>query len=98
MKQVKISYDELPEVVARLVENNEKIMSLLTERIGAERPARDLMGADETAELLGLSKSCVYQKVHRREIPFIKLQGSTAIRFSRKAITSWLEAGQKHAA
>ena len=61
-------------------------------RPGAEaRPSCDLMTYDETAALLGLPKGTLYSWVHERRVPHIRL-GPRLVRFSRRAMTAWLEA------
>ena len=49
--------------------------------------------ADETAELLRVSKPTIYRWVHLGYIPHHKLGGS--VRFSRKSIQKWLEMREK---
>jgi excisionase family DNA binding protein len=48
-----------------------------------------LMNAGELARYLRLSKSSIYKKVMRREIPFIKATGT--LLFNQDEIDQWLQ-------
>lgn len=48
-----------------------------------------LMTVEDLAEYLRVKKSWVYQKVHARELPFIKV--GNKLRFSKVEIKEWLE-------
>jgi excisionase family DNA binding protein len=47
---------------------------------------------DEVARYLGLAKGTIYNKVHRREIPFFKV--GRAVRFRRSKLDEWLRTQQ----
>ena len=51
-----------------------------------------LMDAEELGQLLKKSRSWIYQAVHARELPHIRIGGN--VRFSREAIRKWLDAQQ----
>ncbi len=55
-----------------------------------------LMNAGELARYLRLSKSSIYKKVMRREIPFIKATGS--LLFNQEEIDLWLNQHSRTAA
>lgn len=47
-----------------------------------------LLTADEVATHLGLAKQTIYNKVHRNEIPFVKVGRS--VRFRLSQIEGWI--------
>jgi excisionase family DNA binding protein len=49
-----------------------------------------LLGIDEAAELLGLSKGGLYHLVSARRIDVVRIS-SRCIRFSRRALREWIE-------
>ena len=51
--------------------------------------AGDLIGYDETSQLVGAPKGTIYSWVHTRYIPHIRL-GPRMVKFSRKALADWL--------
>lgn len=53
---------------------------------------RNILIAEEVAELLRVDRQRVYELVRTRSIPFIRL-GDRQYRFSRVAIENWLENG-----
>ena len=53
-----------------------------------------LLNVHETASMLGVKVSTIYQWVHLRKIPFIKLGGS--VRFRSSDIEQWIEGKTIH--
>ena len=53
---------------------------------------KQIMVADEVAELLRVDKQRVYELVRTHQIPVIRL-GERQYRFSTEAVIRWLEAG-----
>jgi excisionase family DNA binding protein len=52
-------------------------------------PPRRLLTAVEVGEYLGKSPGSIYQMATRRQIPFVKIGGST--RFDIHAIDAWIK-------
>lgn len=100
MKEVKLTFDDVPCVLGNLLQKVEQLEKLLIahEEQNPANRQEDLMNVDGAAKLLGLTRSGIYSKIYKREIPFIKLQHSSRVRFSRKALTAWLMEGQRQAA
>jgi len=48
------------------------------------------LSAKDAATYLGLTAAALYQKVYRREVPFIKK--GKAVRFDRVALDAWMAA------
>jgi excisionase family DNA binding protein len=72
MKMETITFDNLPEAVAMLIEKVQKIEQLLTSRCLEQPENQQLMGVKEAAAFLELSVATVYTKVCRGEIPAYK--------------------------
>ncbi len=53
---------------------------------------KQILVADEVAEILRVDKQRVYQMVREKTIPFILL-GQRQYRFSKQVIEAWLENG-----
>ena len=53
---------------------------------------KQILVADEVAELLRVDRQRVYQMVREKSLPFILL-GQRQYRFSKQAIENWLENG-----
>lgn len=51
---------------------------------------QELLTIEELSRFLKFSRGTIYNKVHKREIPFCKVGG--ALRFDRATIVEWIEA------
>jgi excisionase family DNA binding protein len=100
MKQRQLTHNDLPWAVESLLEKMEKLEAMLSikEQHEIENRLPDIIDVKEVAKLLGLTTSGIYTKVHKNEIPFIKMKDSNRLRFSRKQINAWLMDSQKQAA
>ena len=100
MKQRQLTFDDVPRAMESLLEKVERLESLLIVRNDndVENRQSEIMDVREVAKFLNLTTSGIYAKVHRKEIPFIKLQDSNRVRFSRKQINAWLMDSQRQAA
>ncbi len=56
---------------------------------------RQILVADEVAEMLRVDRQRVYELVRRGAIPVIRL-GERQYRFNREAIAAWMERGGNH--
>lgn len=72
MKMEKITFDNLPEAIAILLEKMQNIELLLAGSTIDQSTDEELMGVKEAAAFLGLSVATVYSKVCRGEIPAYK--------------------------
>jgi len=54
-----------------------------------------LLGADDVAELLGVSRTFVYALARRGELPTVRV-GERYVRFRSEAIEGWIEAQESH--
>lgn len=97
---MQVTHNDLPQAVASLHEKIDKVMAYMSVHDEGNFESRlpDIIGVKDCAQLLGLTTSGIYAKIHRREIPFIKLQNSSRVRFSRKQINAWIMEGQRQAA
>lgn len=100
MKQRQLTHNDLPWAIESILERMEKLERLLSakdENDYADSRA-DFLNVSQAAEFLGLTKSGVYHKIHKKEIPFIKVHNSNRVRFSRKSLSLWLLDEQRDAA
>ena len=56
-----------------------------------ESPGEDLLNVDEAATFLSLTKSSIYRKVSRKEIPYMKEKNSKRVYFSKQALIEQLK-------
>lgn len=95
--QKQITHNDLPQAVGLLLEKVERMEFMLAQanELAPLAPQNDIIKADEAANLLGITKNSLYQRTSKGEIPFIKLNNSTHIRFSRKDLIDWVRSGNR---
>ena len=54
---------------------------------------RKWLNIEECAVHLGISKHTIYQHIAKRSIPFVKMPGSTLLRFDLEQIDEWMQSG-----
>lgn len=89
----KLSFDQLPDAVARL---HEKIDSIIEHFNEAENKPQcntdpELLSATEVAKLLGKSVSTVYSMTSEKRIPFHKR--GNKLYFFKNEVLQWIEDG-----
>lgn len=50
-----------------------------------------LLNAAQAAEYIGRSEHAIRQMVHRRQIPFNKVPGSSVLRFDVRQLDRWID-------
>lgn len=89
---ITLEKEEMAELVQLAIES--ALTKLGLQKNMEELPERnDIMTAEEVCTILNLKKSALYQKTHRKEIPFRK-QGKM-LYFSRQEIYDWLAEGKR---
>lgn len=91
MTMEKITFEQLPETVALLLEKVERIETLLLEQ--PESHTDDLLNIRQAAKFLDLAVATVYSKVCRKELPVNKK--GKRIYFYRSELTEWIKKGRK---
>jgi excisionase family DNA binding protein len=87
----RITFDQLPEMVALILEKLEHIESLLGTGGKAENHLRkEMLNSDEAASFLGLSKSSLYKLSFNRIIPVYRPTGKL-IYFKRDDLVNHLQ-------
>ncbi len=71
----KLTFEQLPEAVALLLEKINRIEKLLSGGKAAETPLKTMLTINESAEYLGVCLSSMYKLTHRRELPIYKPSG-----------------------
>ena len=94
MDKNKISFDNLPQAVAHLVNELETIKSLVekTQRPQVKEP-RIPIGIDEACKLIGKAKPTVYTLVRKRILPSYK--NGKKLYFFRNELLEWIENGRR---
>jgi len=87
----KITFEQLPEAIALLLEKMTRIELLLA---GGKDPINEMLTTDEAAELMGISKSSLYKMTARNDLPTYK-PGGKKVYLKRTEIIEWL-ASQRH--
>jgi len=92
---MKITFDQLPDVVCQLSEKLDNLERLLlSTRSEVPQPDSDkLLTIKEIAEVLHLTVPTIYGLVQRREIPVCKK--GKRLYFSRAEVIEWIKTGRK---
>ncbi len=94
MDKNNISFDNLPQAVAHLVNELETIKSLVEK---SQRPQvkeqRIPIGIDEACKLIGKAKPTVYTLVRKRILPSYK--SGKKLYFFRDELLEWIENGRR---
>lgn len=91
---MEISYNNLPEALAEVLERLERIEEVLlkTSKEFQSFP-EELLTISEAAQFLKISVSTLYGKVCKRKIPFMK--NGKRVYFKKDELTEWLKTGTK---
>ena len=89
----KLTFNELPEAVSRLMKQVDNIEQLLKNK-SKEIPQQVdcFLSIDEASIFLKLAKATIYGLVSQNKIPFMK-QGKR-LYFSKQILTSWIQDGR----
>jgi excisionase family DNA binding protein len=87
----RITFDQLPGMVALILEKLERLESLLVpgEKIELS-PVKEMLTLIEAAEFMGVSKSTLYKMSYNRALPIFKPTGGR-IYFKRDDILNYLQ-------
>lgn len=76
----------LPIVSTRVIQGVKSVQSNV--RLNVER---DILSVDEMGEVLGVSRSQIYNMVNRDQIPYVRV--GSRVRFIKSQIEAWLSDG-----
>lgn len=85
----KLTFEQLPEAVALILEKVSRIEKMLSKGKGADDELKPMLTITEAAEYMGLSLSSLYKMTHRREIPVYKPSGGK-VYLKREDINAYL--------
>ncbi len=85
----------MPKALAEILQEVKQLKILLNREGEQHQQAEDLMTVEQAAKFLGMTKSGIYSKIWKKEIPYIKLKGSNRVRLSRRRLTVWLSEGEQ---
>lgn len=92
-----LTFDKLPEAVAKLYDKLNNIESLLQAQANAPQQEPDeLLTVEQTADFLNLSVHTIYSHVRRATIPVSKR--ARRLYFSKRQLMEWLREGKKETA
>ncbi len=91
----KINFEDLPHVVAELLDGISEIKSILKERQVEAQPTskRVLLGIDEVCRITGKAKPTIYALVQKRLLPSYKR--GKRLYFYEDEILAWIEGGKR---
>lgn len=90
----KVSFEEMPQLVAALNEKIDRVLDELKER---NQPRSDtkgepMIGIEEAARILNLAVSTVYKLTQQKRIPYY--QPAKQLLFKNSELQEWLENGR----
>ncbi len=85
-----MTFEQLPQAVATLIEKISKIEEILTEK---NEQKEKFLTIEEAAKFLDFTVSTVYAKVSRGELPYMKR--GKRLYFSNIELVEYLKAGRK---
>lgn len=89
-----LTFDQLPNEVARQGAILEQIQTLLNELVGKPNEQKEeFLSIDEASEYLGIAKATLYVKVSRREVPSIRR--GKRLYFSSLDLSEYLKGGKR---
>jgi excisionase family DNA binding protein len=90
----KPSFDDMPKMVAELDARLDKMEKMLKEILSRLDGGGDqVMNVEQAAKFLSLAQQTIYEKVSKREIPFIKRDGGKRVYFLKSNLIEWLKEG-----
>jgi excisionase family DNA binding protein len=90
----RLSFDDLPKKVAELdtrLDRMEKMLEEVLSRLDGK--GDQVMTVEQAAKFLSLAQQTIYEKVSKREIPFIKRDGGKRVYFLKSSLIEWLKEG-----
>ena len=94
MNTEKLTFDQLPEVLTRLLEKVNRLEELILKtQLPPTEPKDKLLSVKETAKFLNLSVPTIYSKVSRGELPVMK-QGNR-LYFSSFELMEYIKDGRQ---
>lgn len=91
------SFEDMPrlllETTQQLQENTRVLNEMKAVLLSRQEPLADLIGIEDAAKILGFTVNTVRAKCSRKELPYMKAEGSKALRFSRKALDEYIRKG-----
>jgi len=88
----KITFEDLPEMVSRLLAKLENIEAMLNGQKANEQDIDEMLTIDQAALFLNLAVATLYSKVSRREIPVSK--PGKRLYFSKAELTEYKKGGR----
>ena len=85
----KLTFEQLPEAIALLLEKVTRIELLLAKGKGSDDQFKQMLTTNEAAEYMGVSLSTMYKMTHRRELPVYKPSGGK-VYLKREDINTYL--------
>jgi excisionase family DNA binding protein len=85
----KLTFEQLPEAIALLLDKVSRIEQLLSKGKGADDQLKQMLTTNEAAVYMGVSLSTMYKMTHRRELPVYKPSGGK-VYLKREDINTYL--------
>lgn len=83
------SFDQLPEMVSKILEKVELLEELLLEQTINKNDQEEMLNIKDAAVFLGLSVPTLYSKVSRKEIPYHK--PGKRLYFQKSELLDWIK-------
>ncbi|MFD0792080.1 helix-turn-helix domain-containing protein [Mucilaginibacter litoreus] len=89
-----LTFDNLPEAISQLLERVARIEDLLNRERQPVQPENEILNITDAAAFLRLTKSTIYSKVCRGELPAYKT--GRRLYFDKAELTEWIKSARKN--
>jgi len=89
MNRAEATFENLPSMVAQLLEKVDRLEKKLEAVLSQKPEEHEYMNVEQAIAFLQIAKSTLYNKVHKKEIPYVKFNGS--LRFKKAELRKYLE-------
>ena len=87
-----LTVGELINVINPIMKRGQEQIADALEKLSVSKPPDqdEILNIDQAADLLGLTKGTIYQKVHDQSLKYFKAPGGKMLKFKRSELLAWL--------
>ena len=89
MHRREATFENLPSMMVQLLEKVDHLEKRLEEALSQKPETHEYLTVEQATDFLQIAKSTLYNKVHKKEIPYVKFKGG--LRFKTSELRKFLE-------